>query len=77
VAASRKLKLFGGKISPKKRSTPTVSRTHGAVPSNTDTNIPQNEVVTTKNNKNNKKDTKTLKLKDGVEESRISPEPPT
>lgn len=72
TAASRKLKTFHTKSSPKKRSIPSAS----GLPSNDDNNIPHYEVATSQNNKSKKSDTKALKPKDGVEESRISPDPP-
>ncbi|CAA0361753.1 unnamed protein product [Arabidopsis thaliana] len=65
--ASRKLKSFAGKGSPKRRPSPK--------PSNT--NVPQMEEVTkTSTTIKKKKVTKAAKPKEGEEESRISPDPP-
>ncbi|CAE5959974.1 unnamed protein product [Arabidopsis arenosa] len=77
TAASRKLKLFGPKISPKKRSAPPVSGPLGEAPSRSVNNNPQQEAVSTMNNKDKKKEAKAKKPMIGEAESRISPDPPT
>ncbi|CAE6205144.1 unnamed protein product [Arabidopsis arenosa] len=71
IAASRKLKPYQAKTSPKKRPTPAAN----GIPSKGD-NIPQSEVATYVKNKGKRHEKKALKPNKGVEESRISPEPP-
>ncbi|CAL9244885.1 unnamed protein product [Arabidopsis halleri] len=75
--ASRKLKLFGPKVSPKKKSAPPVVGPLGAGSSRSDNGIPHQEAEPINNNEDKKKEVKAMKPKLGAEESRISPEPPT